>query len=446
MAGLSASAGFEYDVRTLGISVAALMHVDWIRGKLGDVTGFDRVLLPGWCQGEVSELTRQFGVEFAVGPKNLFDLPAYFGSTAQRDVTLTEYDIEIVAEINHAPRLADDAILHQSEHYRAAGADVIDLGCIPGERWNRAGQVTRQLCDAGFRVSIDSFDRQEVESAVAGGAELVLSCNSANRDWASELDAELVAIPDDPRDPASLEQTVGMLRAANCRFRIDPILEPIGFGFAASLARYFHTREKWPDVEVLMGIGNLTELSEADTGGMNLLLAGLCQELGIRSVLTTEVINWARSAVAEFDVARRLSHYSVHHSVLPKHVDDRLVMLRDPSLREAGPEAIADLVRGIKDPNFRILVDSGEIHVINRDGHWRGVDPYALFDEFEAVSGPLEPSHSFYLGYELAKAKTALTLGKQYTQDEALRWGMLSVPEISARERRRQSRRGDGPD
>ena len=49
----------------------------------------------------------------------------------------------------------------------------------------------------------------------------------------------------------------------------------------------------------------------------------------------------------------------------------------------------------------------------------------------------LDSSHAFYLGYELAKATTALTLGKQYRQDEALNWGFLTIPEKSAHERRR---------
>ena len=45
------------------------------------------------------------------------------------------------------------------------------------------------------------------------------------------------------------------------------------------------------------------------------------------------------------------------------------------------------------------------------------------------VGGEIDPSHAFYLGYELAKAVTALTLGKNYVQDQALRWGFLTVPE-----------------
>ena len=33
----------------------------------------------------------------------------------------------------------------------------------------------------------------------------------------------------------------------------------------------------------------------------------------------------------------------------------------------------------------------------------------------------------------MAKAVTALTLGKNYTQDQALRWGFLTVPETRHR-------------
>ena len=43
----------------------------------------------------------------------------------------------------------------------------------------------------------------------------------------------------------------------------------------------------------------------------------------------------------------------------------------------------------------------------------------------------IDPAHAFYLGYEMAKAVTALTLGKNYVQDQPLRWGFLTMPEKS---------------
>jgi len=229
---------------------------------------------------------------------------------------------------------------------------------------------------------------------------------------------------------------VALLTERGAKFRIDPVLEPIGFGFAASLGRYLEVRRKWLQAEMMMGIGNLTELTEVDSAGVNMLLAGFCQEAAIRSVLTTEVINWCRSAVREFDAARKLAYCAVHEQVLPKHIDSQLLLLRDPKTLEKGPEELAQLAREIKDPNYRVFAEGGEIHLMNRDGYWHGTDPFALFDQL----APLDAAHAFYLGYELAKAATALTLGKVYVQDEALRWGFLTTPEISARHRRAEQR------
>src|SRR2546422_5792329 len=70
-----------------------------------------------------------------------------------------------------------------------------------------------------------------------------------------------------------------------------------------------------------MGIGNITELTAADTTGVNALLVAICEEVGVRAVLTTEVIPWARGAVREIDIARRLMHHAVTRQALPKGVD-----------------------------------------------------------------------------------------------------------------------------
>jgi dihydropteroate synthase-like protein len=400
------------------------MHADWVRRKLHVPPEIERVVLPGWCQGDLATLQTHFGKAFERGPKDLRDLPQAFSTDAVA-ADLSEFDIEIIAEINHAPRLSDAEIMAAARHFRACGADVIDLGCIPGESWSRCGEATGRLRAEGLRVSIDSFDRREVEMAVSAGAELVLSCNRTNHDWAAALPAELVAIPDDAHDLSTLDETIGRLRDRQARFRIDPILEPIGMGFAASLGRYLEARRLWPDVEMLMGIGNVTELTEVDSAGVNMLLAGFCQEVGIRSVLTTEVINWCRSAVREFDLARRLSRFAVRERALPKHVDSQLLLLRDAQLRELGDAELQRLARQIKDANFRLFAERGVLYALNREGIRQADGPFELF----AQLGPIDPAHAFYLGYELAKAVTALTLGKAYVQDEPLRWGFLTRAE-----------------
>lgn len=298
--------------------------------------------------------------------------------------------------------------------------------------------AVRALRAEGHRISIDSFDRQEVTAAVEAGAELVLSCNHTNLDWAVNIPAEVVAIPDEPSDLASLDRIASTLQAAGRPHRLDPILEPIGYGFAASLARYQDVRRARPDAAIMMGVGNVTELTEVDSAGVNFLLAAFCEELRVGSILTTEVINWGRTAVREFDLARRFVRHAIVNRVLPKHWGGELVLLRDPKLRELGEENLRTLAGQITDPNFRIFAERGEIFLLNRDGCWQGGDPYEVFDRMLAEIGPLTAEHAFYLGMELQKARTALTLGKQYIQDEALRWGFLTTEEISAVQRRKR--------
>jgi dihydropteroate synthase len=170
-----------------------------------------------------------------------------------------------------------------------------------------------------------------------------------------------------------------------------------------------------------------------------MLLIGFCEELGIGSVLTTEVINWARSSVREIDLARRLARWAVRRGTPPKHIDDRLAMLRDPELHASTPEQIRDLAQRITDPNVRLFADheTDRVHGLNRDVHAADEDPGLVFDAL----GITEPSHAFYLGWEMSKAWIALTLGKTYRQDEALQWGLMTRSESSGYERRQEQKR-----
>src|SRR5690606_6202680 len=200
-----------------------------------------------------------------------------------------------------------------------------------------------------------------------------------------------------------------------------------------------------PDREIMMGIGNLTELSDVDSAGVNFLLLAICQELSIRSVLTTQVINWARSSVRECDLARRIVHYSVEHQTPPKRLSDALVMLRDPKLRTFSAEVLDELAAQLRDNNYRIFAQDGVIHLISAGLHLSDADPFVLFEQLmqRPQSENVDAAHAFYLGFEMAKALTALTLGKQYEQDEALRWGHLTRPEQHRRLARRKRSGGD---
>ncbi len=424
---LAPRAGFEYKIAVLPITVVALATTPWIVRHLTVPAGIDRVILPGLCQGDLEPL-RAIGAAIERGPADLRDLPEFFSTSAASRSDYGNYDIAILAEINHAPRLEREEIVRQAQALHADGADVIDLGCDPGSTWSSVGDTVRALREAGLRVSIDSFDPHEVEAAVAAGAELVLSVNSSNVAAARTWGCEVVVLPDELATLEGLDQTIEKLHAWGVKYRIDPVIEPIGLGFAASLARYLEVRRRYPEAEMLMGVGNLTELTDVDSAGINVLLLGFCQEVGIRSVLTTQVINWCRSCVRELDLARRLVYHACTRRVLPKHFEPNLVMLRDPKLRNHGAAMLAELKACITDRNFRVFAERGQLHVLNNQVFLQGSDPFALFAQMSERES-IDPSHAFYLGYEMAKAVTALTLGKNYTQDQALRWGFLTRAE-----------------
>ncbi len=434
VAPLAASAGFDYSIDVLPITVAALMTPPWIARHWSVPPATTRVVIPGYCDGDLAPLAACTAIPVDRGPRDLRRLPEFF-LREPPPADYGGYDIQIIAEINHGPRLTLAQILHEAAKLSADGADLIDVGCDPGDPWPGVADAVRALCDAGHRVSIDSLNPREIASAVAAGAELILSVNSTNRDAALDWGVEAVVTPDVPATLEGLDATVELLAAAGVPLRIDPILEPIGFGFAASMGRYMDVRRRYPDAEIMMGIGNLTELTEVDSAGVNALLLGFCQELSIHSVLTTQVINWARSSVRECDVARRLMHHAVVRRELPKHVDSRLVMLRDAKIQETPPDALVELAAQVRDRNYRIFVAAGEIQIVGAGLHLHDADPFVLMERLR-TSGPggglppsLDPGHAFYLGYEMCKAATALLLGKAYEQDEPLNWGLATRPE-----------------
>src|ERR671925_1279888 len=416
---------FDYDVAVMKITVAALMTSDWIARRLEVPPGVTRIMIPGLCQGDPVVLSERFDLAAEKGPADLKRLPAFFGQADARS-RYGERDVRVFAEINNVPHLDRERIVEMAGYYRDAGADVIDLGLSLDRNWLAEGPgVIAELKQRGFTLSIDTLDPDQILMADAAGVDYVLSLNGHNRHVAQQLRATPVVIPDTPDDIDSLDATIAHLRELGKPFLADPIIEPIGSGFAASLRRYLEVRRRHPDVEMFMGIGNLTELTEADTTGVTALLLGFCQELGIRNVLTTEVIEWARGAVREAVLAARLMHYAQERGTPPKHIDGRLLTVKDEDFRPYAEAELRELHAQVTDPNFRIFVDADWIYVFNADRFVKGTDFNEIFDQL----GVDEPTHAFYLGKELMKATIARALRKNYRQESPLDWGYMTFEE-----------------
>ena len=414
-----------HEVLAMNITVAALMTTSWIARRLTLPAGVERVVLPGLVEGDVAVLEDALGVPVEKGPADLLELPRWLGRAEAR-AALGPRDVRVFAEINHVPYLHRDEVLARAERYRAEGADVIDLGMSLDRSWLEEGPATiAALLERGHVLSIDSLDPEHIRMADAAGVSYVLSLTPGTLGLAAELRATPVLIPDDPGDLAPLDAAIAQLRADGRPFLVDPVLSPIGAGFAASLGRYLDVRRRHPHAEMLMGIGNLTELTEADSTGVTALLIGFCQELRITSVLTTSVIGWAHGAVREAVLAAQIMHLADRLRRPPKHLDAALVTARDEERSEVGEDELRDLQARVRDANYRLYATGDHLYAFNAERFVRGADMYEVFDQLDVD----DPGHAFYLGKELMKATIAQGLRKAYQQERPLDWGYMSFEE-----------------
>jgi dihydropteroate synthase-like protein len=411
----------EYEIAVLPISVAGLMDTRFVARHLVNASGCDAVMIPGLCGGEPKLIEDKLGIRVIRGPKNLKDIPGFLGLGSEPRV-YSESNIKILAEIVDAYRMSLEQILARASYFRSSGADIIDLGCPVEGTFPQIDHAVRALKEEGFAVSVDSFNPEDILKADRAGVDLVLSVNSRNLELARQLHCRVVVIPDFEQGLDSLERNIVQLQAWHVPCIIDPILKPIGFGFAESIGHFIDTRRKHPEAEMLLGLGNITELTDADTTGINAVMAGILTELKIDYVLTTEVISWARGAVRELDIARKFMHYAHENRILPKHLDERLITVKDPPFEVFKEDELRAMQRKIRDRNFRIFADREFIYVFNNRIFVKDTDILAVFRNL----GVEDPSEAFYLGKELQKAQLALKLGKRYVQEEDLRWGYLS--------------------
>jgi dihydropteroate synthase-like protein len=379
------------------------------------------------CVVDIKAIEEALGVKVEKGPKDLKDIPEFFGYKKKK-IGYGEYKLKILAEINDAPLLNTEQILNMAHYYKKSGADIIDVGCTPDIEFPQLGEVITLLKQEGFMVSVDTFNKKEILAANKAGVDYLLSINSQDMEVASELRCIPVVIPDFGAGLESLDNNIEELEKRGIKnYIIDPILNPINFGLAESLYRYYRTRQEYPSAEILMGLGNVTELTDADSTGIHALCAGFMNELNINYVLTTEVANWAKGSVKELDKARRLMYYTSKNNRLPKDMDDSLLTIKDRKTDYPTEAELLEMQKLIKDRNFRIFIDEQFIYVFNATTFIKDTDIQKIFSQLDIRN---DPSHAFYLGQELMKAKIALKLHKKFLQEEELRWGYLNEDEV----------------
>lgn len=446
LASLSPQGDFDYSVAVMPITIAALITPRWLARHLQPPEGITRIMVPGYCLGDLAVVEEAARVPVERGPRDLRQLPEFFGKKGDMGED-GGWDIEVLAEIGDAAQAGIDSIAEWSRAMEDEGADVIVLHGSAEQPWPSLAETVRRLRSEGRRVAVSGGLLRDLEAAVGEGMELLLwptgRILEAAVDWGCEVVLSAEALGG--LDPVA--ETAERLGRVGAPFRIDPGLRPIGFGLAQSLGEFVAARARWPETPLVMHTGTVTETAGVDSAALNLLLVGVCQELRVGWIVTSARSNCCRTSIRECHLARQLARSVALRHVLPREVESGLLLLRDRRVLEYGSEELDRLASSLKDPSPRIYAERGRLHAVSASSHLESEDPYDLFDRLmTGRDPPLDAAKAFYLGYEMAKAVTALTLGKTYRQDEALDWGMLTVRELTRLERRalRMSRqRGD---
>jgi len=366
--------------------------------------------------------------------------------------------MRVVAEIVDAPRLTDEEIARRAIYYQRSGADIIDLGMMVGsprpEEVKRIVEAVRSVVE--MPVSIDTLDPSEIRAAVKAEIDLVLSLDRGNIEEVAPLlqETPAVVLPTDtrkgefPRGAAErvtvLEKTIKETRGLGVEKIIaDPVLEPaVNPGLSESLAAYRLFAQRNPRVPMLFGVGNVTELMDVDSVGVNGLLAAIAAELGASLLFTPEHSDKAKGSVRELAAASKMMFLSAKRKSIPKDLGVDLLVLKDKRFREE--EYDKSIVQGVEvlEPReaegfqedergwFKVLIDRDEgrivlLHFSGREATrpdlvLKGARATPLY--LAAVERGLVSrlDHASYLGRELAKAEVALRTGKAYIQDAPL--------------------------
>jgi dihydropteroate synthase-like protein len=363
--------------------------------------------------------------------------------------------MRVLAELGDAPLLATTEIVRLAKRYVAWGANLIDVGMVAGQTRpdDAARAVAAVKAAVAVPVSIDSLNPAEIKAAVEAGADLVLSADAGNLAEIAPFaqDVAVVVIPTNQRKgyfPPTPQARVRLLERLIKEARQlgftkiigDLILEPTRILDSYVAFRSFAQRN--PDVPLLIGIANVVELFDADSVGLNALLARLSAEVGVDVLLVTEKTPKARGSVREAAVAAKMMFLAKRRESVPRDLGLDLLVLKEKMEREAPlninlqnalsaskpqPEAF------VSDPcgGFRIMVD-----------HDGGCLVAAHYKSTEATGEPLHVvcggsaeavvaevlgrgwvsrlAHAAYLGGELARAEAALRLGRGYVQDGGL--------------------------
>ena len=214
-----------------------------------------------------------------------------------------DFPMRVLSEIANAPFLSKEALIHKCQYFVDSGADMIDIGMAAGEDFS---DKVPELIDTlrpivGDRpLSIDTLNAKEIEVAAKHGIDLVLSLDLGNNskvlDVLKETNTPAVLLPTNfsegftPKTPEERVNAMNQLieDTKGIDYVADLILDPVNSSSIVESIMACFEFHKTNTAPMFFGVGNVTELMDADSGGVNVLLAGIGMELGVSILFTPE--------------------------------------------------------------------------------------------------------------------------------------------------------------
>jgi len=469
------------------------------------VEGFDLVLLPGAVRGDLSPLREKLGVPVFKGPRHASDIAEILEHLEELELSPVRPACEVaaeilerkalekvedlrrkalkeaeeglgvlirrgrakawwapgappilLAEIADASRLSDHELQAKARYYVESGADMVDVGMeAGGGKADEAERAVKAVLKAvRVPVSIDSADPEELKAGVKAGASLILSGDASNLKELSKFARKLpiVVTPATPDGiiPESFPERVSRLeenlqlaeRLGFKRLIADPILGLAPpYSFLDSLLGYWEFSRRHPNIPTFFGAGNVTELSDVDSPGLNFALALLGWELGAAFIFTVEASRKTFGSVRELKRSLEIVVLAAEKGAPPKDLGLNLLLLKEKRLRdepltceELGVEVLeaeeeAGPLRLDPKGSFKIKLDREQGFLLAfhyKRGYSkpskaiRGRKPEHVYRKIVREGLVSRLDHAAYLGLELGKAYVALKTGRSYLQDEEI--------------------------
>ncbi|HWR25348.1 MAG TPA: dihydropteroate synthase-like protein [Methanosarcina sp.] len=438
---------------------------------------YDLILLPGLVAGAFSSASKELNCKIRLGPKHAYDLDFVLPFAEKVEfsekipacellidvrkkialelIRKTEEEalsiltlrgvkiggkacMKVMGEIVGAMEMDSSTLHAKIEAFIARGADIIDLGAtlntLP-EQVRKTVSLARTL--TSVPISLDTLDPDLINEGIKAGADLVLSLNSTNIELAGPIVARegvaAVIIPDEGNSLKSLIRNVETAKKLGVEKIIaDPVLDPVGHNIMESIVRYHEFHKIYPDIPVFFGVGNVTELMDVDTVGVNATLCGIGAEAGASILFTPEFSDKAQGSIRELKRASEMMQLSRIRESSPKDLGLDLLCIKEKRKRPYFPLP-ENLIWASPSKNWRVD-PAGPIRIrivpdtkSGRGGlivaeHEKtsvvGKNAREVMDTLLELKLVSRLDHAAYLGRELERAELALIFNRSYAQDD----------------------------